>query len=92
VKPQWYNALTSNCTTDILPHLKVVGKRDNIRWDWRILLNGHMDQMVYEDGLLAGGLPFDELKRRAHINEAARAADHDPDFSRLIRVGHPGFE
>jgi len=36
-------------------------------------------------------LPFDELKRRAHINEAARAADQSPDFSRLIRAGRPGW-
>jgi hypothetical protein len=37
-------------------------------------------------------LPFDELKRRAHIDEAARAAGQASDFSRLIRVGRPGFE
>jgi hypothetical protein len=92
VQPQWYNALNSNCTTDILPHLTVVGKRDDIRWDWRILLNGYIDQMLYQDGLLAGDLPFDELKRRVHINEAAKAANDSPDFSRLIRVNRPGFE
>ena len=93
VHPQWYNALTSNCTTDILPHLMVAGGPGRLPWDYRILLNGYADQMVYEQGrLAAGGLPFDELKRRAHINEAARAADQSPDFSRLIRVGRPGFE
>ncbi len=92
VNPQWYNALTSNCTTDILPHLTVVGKRDTIRWNWRVLLNGYMDEMVYEDGVLAGNLPFDELKRRSLIDEAANAAGDSPDFSRLIRAGRPGFE
>ena len=88
--PQWYNALTSNCTTDIRPHLMVGGDL-HVPWDWRILINGYADQMAYERGNLAADLPFDELKRRAHINEAARAADQSPDFSRLIRVDRPGF-
>jgi hypothetical protein len=89
--PQWYNALTSNCTTDIRPHL-IVGNLAQVPWDWRILINGYADQMAYERGRLAGGLPFDELKRRAHINEAAKAADQAADFSQRIRSGRPGFQ
>jgi len=92
VHPQWYNALTSNCTTDIRPHLMVNDDNVNLRWNWRILLNGYADQLSYDRGRLAGDLPFDELKRRAHINAAARAADQSPDFSRLIRIDRPGFE
>jgi len=89
--PQWYNALTSNCTTNVMPHLMAdTGTR--IPWDWRILLNGHADEMAYEHGRLAGDVPFDELKRRAHINDAAIAADQAPDFSHRIRIGRPGFE
>jgi hypothetical protein len=90
-KPEWYNALTSNCTTNITSLLaakKIGGMR---RWDWRILLNGKGDEMVYEAGDLAGNLPFAELKQRALINSAAQAADRDPDFSRRIREGRPGF-
>ena len=60
--------------------------------DWRVLVNGYADQMAYEAEVLAGDLPFAELKRRAHINEAARAADQAADFSKRIRVGRPGFE
>jgi hypothetical protein len=47
--------------------------------------------MIYERGMLAGDLPFTELKRRAHINPAALAADKDPGFSRRIRENRPGF-
>ena len=48
---------------------------------------------MFERGALAtGGLPFAELKTRALINAAAKAADATrPDFSRLIRIGLPGF-
>jgi hypothetical protein len=91
VQPQWYNALDSNCTTDILPHAAAVGTRDPIRFNWRIVLNGYIDEMLYQDGVLAGDLPFDELKRRALIDQAAKAAGDSPDFSRLIRVNRPGF-
>jgi len=48
--------------------------------------------MMYERGDLASDLPFAELKQKAHINEAARNADNDSDFSRLIREGRPGFQ
>jgi hypothetical protein len=31
------------------------------------------------------------LKRRAHINDAARAADASAQFSTIIRKDRPGF-
>jgi Domain of unknown function (DUF4105) len=88
---EWYNALTNNCTTNIASHV-AQARGKPVRWDWRILLNGKADQMMYRRGDLAGDLPFAELKEKAHINAAARAADNSPDFSRLIREGRPGFE
>ena len=61
-------------------------------WDWRILLNGKGDELLYDRGAIAtGGLPFDELKKRALIDSAAKAANTAPDFSRRIRAGRPGF-
>lgn len=87
-KPAFYNALTSNCTTNIRSHLP----SDLVsRWNWRLLLNGKADEYLYQRGLLAGDLPFDELKARAHINDAAHAAGQATDFSDRIRVGRPGF-
>ena len=91
LKPEWYNALTNNCTTNIaVSTADAQGKP--VRFDWRILLNGKMDEMMYEhDGLVTGGLPLSALKAQAHINDAARAADNSPEFSRLIREGRVGF-
>ena len=85
--PRWYNAVTSNCTTSIRTQRAVELRAP---WDWRILLNGKADQMLYQHHAIAtGGLPFAELKERSLINERARAADKDPDFSRAIREGLP---
>ena len=88
-RPRWYNVITTNCTTSIRAQ-HPPGER--MPWDWRILVNGKGDEMLYERHLIAsGGLTFTELKQRSRINERARAADNDPAFSRLIREGLPGF-
>lgn len=92
--PEWYNALTRNCTTSIFSQRVATAGAVPVlpELNWRVFLNGKLDEMAYRDGLLAGGLPFEELKRRAYINPAAQAADQDPDFSRKIREGRPGFQ
>jgi hypothetical protein len=85
--PRWYNAVTHNCTTSIRAQRAA---RLRTPWDWRILLNGKADELLYQDHAIAtGGLPFAELKQRSLIDERARAADQDPDFSRIIREGLP---
>ncbi len=87
--PRWYSAITTNCTTSIRTQHSAAKR---LPWDWRMLLNGKGDEMLYERRALAtGGLPFVELKQRALINEAAKAANDAPDFSRRIREGRPGF-
>lgn len=87
--PRWYNAITNNCTTAIR-HQRASGERG--AWDWRMLVNGFMDELMYEKGAIDRSLPFDELKRRSHINPSAKAADQDPDFSKRIREGLPGMQ
>jgi hypothetical protein len=85
--PRWYNAVTSNCTTSIRTQRAAQLRAP---WDWRILLNGKADEMLYQHHAIATGeLPFKELKQRSLINERARAADRDPDFSSVIRQGLP---
>jgi len=85
--PRWYNALTSNCTTNIRTQRSMIKRQP---WDWRMLVNGKADELLYERHLIAtGGLPFAELKQLSHINKRANAADKDPDFSRLIRQDLP---
>jgi len=82
--PRWYNAIDNNCTTAIRNQRTAA---ERAPWDWRMLANGYADQMLYERGTIDRcSLPFDELKRRAHINERARAASDAPDFSERIRT------
>jgi hypothetical protein len=86
-KPRWYNAITTNCTTSIRTQHP---PKERVPWDWRILLNGKGDELMYErHAIVTGGLPFAELKARSLIDTRARAANDSPDFSQLIREGLP---
>jgi hypothetical protein len=90
-QPEWYNAVTNNCTTNIAV-AAAEAQHKQVRWDWRILLNGKMDEMMYEYGtLVTGGWSLPALKAQAHINAAGLAADDSPEWSKLIRVGRVGF-
>jgi len=89
-QPEWYNAATDNCTTNVAVHVRDA-EHGILPLDWRILLNGKSDEMLYQEGYLAGDLPFAKLKEEAHINAAARAANNDPDFSIRVRENRPGF-
>lgn len=91
-KPEWYNAFLSNCTSNVTGYLAETKVGGLSRWDWRNVINGRGDEMLYELGdLVTDGLPFAELKARALINAAAQQGASDADFSALIREGRPGF-
>ncbi len=86
--PAFYNTATTNCTTMALVNTRVNGELS--LWNWKILLSGYLPELAWERGRLDRELPFAELRRRSHINEAARAAGIDAaDFSARIREGLP---
>ena len=87
--PQWYNALTQNCTTTIRGHAQRVGAGGHL--DWRLLANGHLDELLYERGEIDTDLPLADLRARSNITEKAKAADDSPDFATRIREGLPGM-
>jgi len=88
-KRRWYNAATTNCTTSIRTQHASDQRQ---KWDWRMLVNGKGDEMLYERrDIVTGGLSFADLKKQAHINAVAQAADAAPDFSTRIRAGRVGF-
>ncbi len=88
-KPEWYNALTTNCTTNIRHNIKDIGVAH--RWDWQILINGFIAERAYELGAIDTSLPLAELRQVSLIDARARANGDAPDFSARIREGLPGF-
>jgi hypothetical protein len=87
-RAEWYNALTDNCTTAIRTQRTAA---DRAPLDWRMLLNGHLDELLYERGIIVTNLPFAELKKLSNINARAKTADRSADFSEQIRQNLPGF-
>ena len=55
------------------------------------MINGKIDQMLYEWKRLYQDVPFDELKQASCINDKANAADK-ATFHSEIRHGLPGFD
>jgi hypothetical protein len=86
-RPEWYNALTDNCTTTI-QHLAAPGERRSW-WSWKLFLNGYLDELAYDIGALDRSLPFPDLRAKSRVNERAKAAGDDPRFSARIREGLP---
>jgi len=86
-RPEWYNTLTTNCTTAIWMHSRINPGHPPL--SWKVLASGYLPEYLHEIGRLDGGLPFAELKGRAHVNARAQAADKAADFSRQIRAGLP---
>jgi len=86
-QPEFYNTLTTNCTTNIWMHSVV--NPDHLPFSWKILASGFAPQYLYEQGRVDTRLPFEDLRRLGHVNGRAQAADGAPDFSRRIRDGIP---
>ena len=83
--PEFYNSLTTNCSTNIWQNTRVIP--NHLPFSWKILLSGYIPEYLYEMKVLDERLPFPEHKRLAHINARAQAADSAADFSRRIREG-----
>ena len=88
-QPEWYNALTENCTTAIQ---RIAGPYQTRNWwSWKLFLNGRLDELAYDIGAIDHSLPFPELRAKSYVNPKAKAADADPQFSARIREGVPGM-
>jgi hypothetical protein len=86
-RPEFYHLLSNSCTINIIRYANAAGRKG--RFDIRHLLNGLIDSYLYHSGRVDTTLPFDELRRRSQIDEAAQAANDAPDFSERIRASLP---
>ena len=83
-EPAFYDSLSRNCSTAARRHVASVGVEDT--WDWRVVLNGHLDELLYERGLLDSSRPLEALRRESDVTDRVRDAAGQPDFSARIRV------
>ncbi len=86
-RPEWYNALTNNCTSRYTSWLVGNGIGGISRWDWRLLANGKADEMLYALGLLESkGLSFEELQQRSTVPRGLGREDFSLHVRRAIGI------
>ena len=88
-RPEFYHLLSNSCTVNIIRYANQAGREGS--FNFRHLLNGLIDQYIYSAGVVDTSLPFEELRRRSRITEAAQAAEGAADFSARIREGLPAI-
>jgi hypothetical protein len=86
-RAEFYHLLSNSCTINIIRYANAAGREG--RFNIRHLFNGLIDSYLYHSGRVDTTLPFDDLRRRSLINNAARAAEGAPDFSQRIRASLP---
>jgi hypothetical protein len=84
--PEFYNTLTSTCTTNIVRHVNEISPK-RVPPSFKVLLPAYADELAYKVGLLDTTVPFETLRARAKINERALRYADSAAFSRLIRTG-----
>jgi hypothetical protein len=84
--PEFYNTLTSNCTSNIVRHVNhlVPGR---VPFSPRWMFPGYADRLAYDLGLIDTELPYDSIRAHFRINERALRYGDAPDFSVRIREG-----
>lgn len=87
-QPQFYDALTRNCTTTIRLHSNATASGAPTPMDWRILASGHLDQLLYEHQLLYQKMVFTDLRMKSRIDERMQLLG-ESNFSQELRKGLP---
>lgn len=82
-KPRWYHLVTANCTTSLRAQTP---KKERKKYDYRLLLNGKMDELLFErGGLDTKGMTFPELRKSSLVNTLAQESHNASNFSKAIR-------
>jgi hypothetical protein len=85
-QPEWYNALTENCTTAVRGHITPY---THGKLSWKIVINGYLDTLLYERKAIDTSMPFEQIKQISRINDKAINAGNSDDFSMIIRRDLP---
>lgn len=84
-KPEFYNTLTSTCTTNIVEHVNKLASNPISSYSYKILLPGYSDEIAHENGLIDTALTLEEARKKFQINDLAEKHADAPDFSTKIR-------
>jgi len=80
--PEFYHALTMNCTSTMRIHSET--NPDRLPFDWRFIANGHVDELLYEHKAIRQDLPFEQLRKQSRIDLKMQPLSA-ADFSSRLR-------
>lgn len=83
-KPEFYNTLTSTCTTNIVEHINVIAP-GRIPFSYKTLLPAYSDELAFDLGLIDTQLPRNQFRSAHQINAMAKLHADSADFSEAIR-------
>jgi hypothetical protein len=87
--PEFYNTLTSNCTTVVFDIAKRIVP--DLPLDYRLLLSGYFAEYAHEQDGLVEGFGYAELQEKGYIVPRAKSMQPGENFSEVIRRGVPGM-
>lgn len=90
---QWYNTLTSNCTTLVFDMVQAISN-DELPVDYRLLASGYLPNYLYDLGALEHNWDMQTWYQKAHVNprtDQFKKFKHQTseNYSALIRSGLP---
>ena len=83
-KPEFYNTLWRNCTTNLHDHVNHIWP-DRLPGGWRLIFPGYSDELVFESKLIDTKLKLESARKYFRINERAKEYYGREDFSIKIR-------
>ncbi len=89
-RPEFYNSLTTNCTTVVVRMMQAIGS--GLPVDWRLLANGYVPDFAYDHQALDMRHSISDLRALGRIERRANAYGLKPGFSEAIRQGVPAPE
>lgn len=83
-EPEFYNAISRNCTTTVHLHSNATDPDTSAPVDWRLILSGHVDEFLYERGAISQAMPFAKLRNSRRVDLEMQKYDGD-SYSSMLR-------
>lgn len=83
--PEWYNPLTSSCTTNLVDSAQRVSSR--VDAGIARYFPGYSDEVAYRLGLIDTDLPLEKIREHFDVTNASVEFEGAADFSEKIRAG-----
>jgi hypothetical protein len=83
--PEFYNTITSTCTTNVVDHINAIAPGRVPKWNFKVLAPGYSDELAYELGLIDTDAPLEEIRERHNVQERVQTWDGTGSFSEWVR-------